>query len=429
MEEKSSWLDIDWYLILMYLALVCIGWVNIYSSEIPKDVSFAFIDFSYRYEKQLIWIICSFVFILVILLGNFDKYWRFSGLIYLTTILLLLTLFIVGKEINGARSWFSFGPFKIQPSEFAKISTALMLATLFGDTTINKYNYPVFLKPFLVIVFPLLLILLQPDHGSAFVFVSFLLVFYREGLNGGYILIGILLVALFLFVIAFDAISVLIPILLILLLVYFFQSKKKRIILFLFSIGVCVSVYLFSVQFIFDNLLAERHQNRINIVLSKVPDTDEFKRGIGYNLDQSLTAIGSGGLYGKGYLDGTLTKGDFVPEQSTDYIFCTVGEEWGFLGSAGLVFLYLLFIARIFYLAEKQYQVFARVYGYCVGSVLLFHVVINIGMTIGLIPTVGIPLPFVSYGGSSLWSFTILLFLFIRLDWKKQRMFPGSLFQ
>ena len=428
MEQKSSWLNIDWYLILMYLALICIGWVNIYSSEVTKYAPFTF-DFSYRHGKQLVWIICALVIALSILLTNFEKYWRYSDLIYLATILLLAVLFVLGKQVNGARSWIALGSFKIQPSEFAKISTALMIARFFGDMTINKYRYPIFLKPFLVILLPSILILLQPDPGTALIFVSFVLVFYREGLSGGYLLIGILLVALFLLVVAFDAIYILVPTLLILLLFYFFQYKKKRIIFLLFSMGVALSIYLFSIQYIFKNVLAERHQNRINIVLGKAPNTDEFRRGIGYNLDQSLTAIGSGGLYGKGYMAGTLTKGDFVPEQSTDYIFCTIGEEWGFFGSMGLVFLYLLLIARIFYLAEKQYQTFARVYGYCVGSILLFHVAINIGMTIGLIPTIGIPLPFVSYGGSSLWGFTILLFLFIRLDWKKKRMFLGSLFQ
>ena len=353
----------------------------------------------------------------------------FLGQIYLITLLPLVALFLVGKEVNGVRSWFSIGPLNIQPSEFAKISTAIMLANLFGDTTINKHKHLIFLKSFLVILIPAILIVLQPDPGSALVFVSFLLVFYREGLNGAYLVTGVILVSLFLLVVAFDTVYILIAILSILLLIYFFQYKKKKIIFVLLSIGIFISLYIFSVQFIFNNILAERHKNRINIILGKVPNTEEFRRGIGYNLDQSLTAIGSGGLHGKGFLNGTLTKGNFVPEQSTDYIFCTIGEEWGFLGSAGLVILYLLFIARIFYLAEKQYQVFARVYGYAVGSVFLFHVVINIGMAIGLIPTVGIPLPFISYGGSSLWSFTILLFLFIGMDWKKKRMFPGSLFQ
>jgi len=401
----------DWITILFYIALVGIGWINIYSASYSDSVT-SFFDFSQIYTKQLVWISLSLVLITFILAVEAKFYERFSSVIYIISLLSLLGLFVLGKNVNGATSWYFLGGFSIQPSEFAKAATALALAKYVSDIQTDLKIFNVQIKALILIFLPALIIVPQPDPGSALVYVALIFPLYREGLHYIYLLLGFIVAALFVTTLAIGVPWVSAGILLITVFVYL-KNKKRKPALFKYGIIAIACIgFSISVNFIFENVLEQRHRDRFNIVLGKEVDTKD----IGYNTNQSEIAIGSGGWTGKGWLQGTQTKGKFVPEQDTDYIFSTVGEEWGFLGSSLVVVLFLFLIIRLLVLAERQKSQFSRVYGYSVASIIFFHFFINIGMVSGLLPTVGIPLPFFSYGGSGLWGFTILLFIFIRLD-------------
>ncbi|QIE59387.1 rod shape-determining protein RodA [Rasiella rasia] len=411
MSQSKVFLKFDWITILLFLALVAIGWVNIYSASLDESAT-TFFDLNQTYTKQLLWIGLSILIIVFILALDAKFYERFSSIIYLVSLLSLLGLFVFGKNINGATSWYSFGPMGLQPSEFAKAATALALAKYLSDiqTNINEFKHQI--RSFLIVAIPAILIIPQPDPGSALVYTAFVFAMYREGLHFMYLLLGFFAAALFIGTLAFGSVWVILLVILITGIIYFRNRKKRPNIVRYITIIAACAAFSFSVNYIFNNVFEQRHRDRFNIVLGKEIDS----KGIGYNTNQSEIAIGSGGWTGKGWTQGTQTKGNFVPEQQTDYIFSTVGEEWGFVGSLIVVFLFISLIVRILYLAEKQKSTFSRVYGYSVASILFFHFFVNIGMVTGLFPTVGIPLPFFSYGGSGLWGFTILLFIFVRLD-------------
>ena len=401
----------DWLSILIYTLLVFIGWVNIYSASLA-DTSTSLLDLDQIYGKQLLWIILS-VFLIIIVLSIESKFYeRFSSIIYIISLFSVLGLFFFGKTINGATSWYAIGGFTIQPSEFAKVATALALAKFVSDIQTNIKKLSDQLKAFVIIALPALIILPQPDAGSAMVYAAFFFPLYREGLSGVYLIIGFIGVLTFVLTLIFGPWYVSIAALLIAVISYFVKKKRRPSAIAYLTMVLMATALSFSVSYIFENVFEQRHRDRFNIVLGKEVDD----RGIGYNTNQSEIAIGSGGWLGKGWTEGTQTKGNFVPEQHTDYIFSTVGEEWGFIGSAVVIILFVLLMGRILYLAERQKSQFNRVYGYSVAGILFVHFAVNIGMVIGIFPTVGIPLPFFSYGGSGLWGFTILLFICIKLD-------------
>jgi rod shape determining protein RodA len=397
--------------IFFYFALVAIGWINIYSASL-NDSTAGFFDLSQIYTRQLLFIVLSLVLITFVLAVDSRFYERFASIIYIVSLLTLLGLFVFGKNINGATSWYSFGGFGLQPSEFAKAATALALSKYVSDIQTNMQEFKEQLRSFLIIALPAILIIPQPDPGSALIYAAFIFPLYREGLHSIYLQFGFLTGALFISTLAFGIIWVLIGVLIITAFMYFKNRKRRPNLLKYGAIAIACIGFAFSVSFIFDNVFEQRHRDRFNIVLGKEVDT----KGIGYNTNQSEIAIGSGGWFGKGWTQGTQTKGNFVPEQHTDYIFSTVGEEWGFTGSVVVILLFLGLITRILILAERQKSQFSRIYGYSVAAILFFHFFVNIGMVSGLFPTVGIPLPFFSYGGSGLWGFTILVFIFVRLD-------------
>jgi len=413
MVESRNSLQLDWITIILYIALVGIGWVNIYSASY-NEASQTFFDVSQVYTKQLLFICLSVVLIAFILAIETKFYERFSSIIYLVSLASLLGLFIFGKNVNGATSWYAIGGFTIQPSEFAKVATALALAKFVSDiqTNLKLFNHQV--KSLVLILLPALFIVPQPDPGSALVFTALIFPLYREGLPAFYLLLGFIVAALFVVTLAFGVTNISLGIALLTIIIYTIHKKKNKRpnLLKYASIALVCIGFSFSVQYIFDNVLEQRHRDRFNVVLGKQVDNVS----IGYNTNQSEIAIGSGGWTGKGWLQGTQTSGKFVPEQDTDYIFSTVGEEWGFIGSVLVVFLFIALIIRVLVLAERQKSQYSRVYGYSVASILFFHFFINIGMVTGILPTIGIPLPFFSYGGSGLWGFTILLFIFIRFD-------------
>ncbi len=402
----------DWISILLFLLLVAFGWVNIYSASLNEGAQ-GFFDLSQTYGRQGLFIGLSVVLIIFILSVEAKFYERFSSVIYLASLLSLLGLFVFGKTISGATSWYAFGGFSIQPSEFAKAATALALAKYLSDIQTNIKSFKHQLGAFLIIILPALIIVPQPDPGSALVYAAFFFPLYREGLSGGYLLVGLCFISLFVCTLLFGAVWVSVGVVLLALIILFFNRKKKKKYTGRYIIISAVSMlFAFSVNYIFHNVFEQRHRDRFNIVLGKEVDS----KGIGYNTNQSEIAIGSGGWTGKGWTQGTQTKGNFVPEQHTDYIFSTVGEEWGFAGTATVVLLFIGLLMRLIFLAERQKSKFSRVYGYSVVGILFIHFLVNIGMVIGIFPTVGIPLPFFSYGGSGLWGFTILLFIFIKLD-------------
>jgi rod shape determining protein RodA len=406
---KTKGSKYDWITIFIYIALVAIGWINIYSASF-NEASTSFFDVKQVYTKQLMFICLSVLLIIFILAIEAKFYERFSSIIYLIALFSLLGLFLFGKNINGATSWYAVGGFTIQPSEFAKVATSLALAKYVSDIQIDLLTYQDQIKSLIIVFLPAILIIPQPDPGSALVYLALIFALYREGLPTIYLLFSFIVAALFVATLSFGTVWVSLLILLITGIIIF-KSEKKSIFKYGILAVACIG-FSISVNFIFENVLEQRHRDRFNIVLGKQVDT----KSIGYNTNQSEIAIGSGGWTGKGWLQGTQTKGKFVPEQDTDYIFSTVGEEWGFLGSMGVVVLFLFLIIRLLILSERQKSQFSRIYGYSVASILFFHFFINIGMVSGLLPTIGIPLPFFSYGGSGLWGFTILLFIFIRLD-------------
>ena len=411
MGRGAGILKFDWITIALYIALVVFGWTNIYSASL-SDTSTAFFDFNQIYIKQLLFIGLSFILIVFILAIEAKFYERFSSIIYIISLLSLIGLFVMGKNVNGATSWYALGSFSIQPSEFAKAATALALAKYLSDIQTNIKEFKHQINMFIIMMLPAILIIPQPDPGSALIYAAFIFPLYREGLHLIYLLFGLFAAALFTGTLVFGVIWVALAIVL-LTGILFFKNRDKRpkIIKYIIIATACIG-FSFSVDYIFNTVFEQRHRDRFNIVLGKETDS----KGIGYNTNQSEIAIGSGGWTGKGWTQGTQTKGNFVPEQHTDYIFSTVGEEWGFLGSMFVVLLFVMLIVRLLILAEKQKNQFGRVYGYSVAAILFFHFFVNIGMVSGLFPTVGIPLPFFSYGGSGLWGFTILLFIFVRLD-------------
>lgn len=401
---------IDWLMIMLYFALVLIGWMSIYSASYVENSTLDML--TQPHGRQQIFIVLSIFLIILILSIEAKFYERFSSVIYLVSLLSLVGLFVFGKTISGATSWYSFGGFSLQPSEFAKFATALALAKFLSDTQTDIKLLNHLIKIFIIIFLPALIIIPQPDPGSALVYAAFFFVLYREGLSPIYLLLGFSAATLFVLTLVLDPLIIsLICAVLALLIFYKNRKKKPNKLLYSFVLIGCIGLS-FSVNYIFENVFEQRHRDRFNIVLGKEVDT----KGIGYNTAQSEIAIGNGGWTGKGWLQGTQTKGGFVPEQHTDYIFSTVGEEWGFLGSSFVVFLFVVLILRILHRAELQKSTFARVYGYSVAAIIFFHFLINIAMVMGVFPTVGIPLPFFSYGGSGLWGFTVLLFIFIKLD-------------
>lgn len=419
-EKNNIFSGVDFWLVALYAILVGIGWLNIYAASIDSPDQ-AILDFSTRYGKQLIWIGLSAPIITVVLFIETRFYERFASIFYIIAMLSLIGLFIFGKNINGATSWYAIGQFTLQPTEFAKAFTCLAVAKLLSDKAFTFKPFKNHVKAIFLIILPAFLITLQPDPGSALVYLSFFFIFYREGLPVYYFLIGISAILLFLFTLMFGEINGIpttaVSVLIIAILFFLYTATYRKVYLkrnwFTVSLLTAVTVgYIFVIPFIFNNVFEQRHRDRFNIVLGKTSDTKE----IGYNTDQSIKSIASGGFTGKGFLQGDRTQGNFVPEQHTDYIYTTVGEEWGFLGSVLVIVLFMAFIFRILIVTQRQKSNFSRIYGYSIATIFFFHFTINIGMVIGVLPTIGIPLPFFSYGGSSLWGFTLLLFIFIRLD-------------
>lgn len=457
--------DTDWITILLYLLLVFLGWINIYAAVYSPEHQDIF-DISQRYGKQLLWIGLSVLIIIVIFLIDVRFYSFFSYPVYFVMIVLLLGVLLFGTEVNGARSWFEIGAFRVQPAEFAKFATCLALARYLGTLNFKIHRLRALSTIMLILLLPAALILLQNDTGSAIVYFSFILALYREGLSGSFLLIGLLLTILFVAALMLNLFTVAVGLIILGLLLYyierrdlketgfallalmigtalfwgvdlilklhwsnfrihtlgaglaaiffFYYAYRKRVqAAFVFTLGILISLmFVSSVDYAFNEVLEEHQQARIKVLLGMQHDP----HGAGYNVNQSKIAIGSGGVTGKGFLQGTQTKFDFVPEQGTDFIFCTVGEEWGFLGTTTIIILFVMLLLRLIYVAERQRSNFNRIYGWGVISILFFHFAINVGMTIGLAPVIGIPLPFFSYGGSSLWGFTLLLFVFLKLD-------------
>lgn len=465
-EKKDNvWDNVDWITIGIYLAMMFIGWINIYAAVYNEDHK-SIMDMTQRYGKQLMWIGAA-IFIAMLMINTDSKFFvTFAFPIYLLLVFILLVVLIVGSEIKGARSWIQLGNFSIQPSEFMKMGTALALSRYISSYDFKMHNFKSMLTMAGIILLPVGLIFLQNDTGSALVFGVFILVLYREGLNGLVLFFSFLIAMVFILTMILDPLpTILILSVTALIINYLLKKKLQRtligggvffgifgilwllnnlfggsispvffiliaailtsamfftwaIMLHKRSLAILIGIYLgsvlfsVSVDYVFHNVMEEHQRDRINELLGI--ETDVL--GTGYNVNQSKIAIGSGGFFGKGFLQGTQTKFDFVPEQDTDFIFCTVGEEWGFIGTTTVIGLFMALLMRIIYLAERNRSRFSRIYGYSVACILFFHFAINIGMTIGLAPVIGIPLPFFSYGGSSLWSFTLLLFIFIRLD-------------
>ncbi|MFK7050473.1 MULTISPECIES: rod shape-determining protein RodA [Flavobacterium] len=414
MRNQSVGKNIDWITVLIYVLLVLIGWANIYSADVTPDSNYIF-DIKQNYGKQLIFISFTILVIIVVLSIEAKFYERFSSVLYGISLLSLIGLFIAGKTIAGQRCWYAIGSFTLQPSEFAKSTTALALAKFLSDSQINLKNFNHQLLGLAILFIPIGLIMLQPDAGSALIFITMIFVLNREGLPSWYLWTGVGAVVLFIMSLLLKP-QYVVLISLIGVTLHFYKSKPvKRNIVASSIVFLLMTSFSISVNYVFENVFQQHHRDRFNILLGKEVDL----AGIGYNTNQSEIAIGSGGLLGKGWLEGTQTKGNFVPEQHTDYIFTTVGEEWGFLGSTLVVLLFAGLLLRILYLAENQRTKFSRIYGYGVASVLFTHYFVNIAMVIGIFPTIGVPLPFLSYGGSSLWAFTILLFIFLKMDANK----------
>jgi rod shape determining protein RodA len=410
-ERNSVFKNVDWVLVLTYLSLVLMGWLSVYSAVYNPEHHSIF-DLSQFYGKQALWIATSVVIILVILMIDMKFFTSFAFVIYGLVLTLLVVVLLIGKEVAGARSWIQIGSFALQPAEFAKFATNLALAKYLSSIQLNLKDMKQIIRAAVIIFMPSLLIFLENDTGSALVYSAFILVLYREGFSGNILILGFVLVLLFILTLLVGKITMLAVLGVIGLILFLLMKKVRKNILSLVGIFILVGGFIFSIDYAFENILQPHQKTRIEVLLGKKTDY----RGAGYNVHQSLIAIGSGGVNGKGFLQGTQTKFNFVPEQHTDFIFCTVGEEWGFIGTGTVVILFLLLIIRLIIVAERQRSIFARIYGYGVASIFFFHFTINIAMTIGLAPVIGIPLPFFSYGGSSLWSFTILLFIFIKMD-------------
>ena len=402
---------IDIWLFIIYLALMTIGLLSIYAAAYTEAHPHIY-DLSQTYGKQLLFIGVSLLVGFIVLLIDAKFFNAFAYIIYFLSLLFLILVLFVGSKISGSTSWIQFGSFSFQPSEFAKFGTALALAHFLGkiDTDITKLKSK--LIAYGIVILPMLLVLAQGDAGSASVFIIFLLVLYREGMGGKILIIGLVSATIFILTLCVSKWYMMIGLLVLYALFLLLIDRTKKNIWLLTGILIAACAFVFSVDFAFHHVLKPHQQTRINIILGKEHDI----KGVGYNLNQSMIAIGSGGFSGKGYLNGTMTKYNFVPEQHTDFIFCTIGEETGFLGSSVLIILYLALIFRIIHLAERQRSQFSRIYGYGIACIFFFHFAINIGMTIGLVPVIGIPLPFLSYGGSSLLMFSTMIFVFLKQD-------------
>ena len=407
MKNQSITNNIDWSSVVIYGLLVLLGWLNIYSSSLSSMEGTS--------EKQFLFIALTIPLIFIVLFVDGKFYEKYASIIYGVSLLSLIGLFAFGKTIAGQRCWYGFGSFTLQPSEFAKAATALALAKYLSDTQINLSFTNRQIQALAIVCLPVLLILPQPDPGSALIYSAFFLVLYREGLPSWYIWTGFSAILLFVLTLLLQPQYVILLALLVIVIVHIKSRLADRNIVLSAILFALISGFVLSVNYVFTNVFKQHHRDRFNILLGKTVDM----KGIGYNTNQSEIAIGSGGFFGKGFLEGTQTKGGFVPEQHTDYIFTTVGEEWGFLGSLVVIALFVTLLLRIIYLAERQKTKFSRVYGYCVAGILFIHFFVNIAMVVGIFPTIGVPLPFFSYGGSGLWGFTILLFIFLKMDANK----------
>jgi rod shape determining protein RodA len=404
---------IDWVTVLIYGFIVFLGWLNIYAVTYDENATTSIFNIDLNSGRQLIFIGGSVVIILAILIIDRQFYEAFAYIIYGAILFMLLLVPVIGKEVGGNKAWLGIGSFGVQPSEFAKFATALVVAKLIGSIGFKIDNFKNQMILFALIGAPMMLILLQKDTGTALVFTVFLVVFFREGMSPFILLLGLAFGLIFVLTLLVENQYYLYIGIAAFLVLAILMGRKKFKRIALLSVGaLSIILVIESVDYIVTNVLKPHQQNRIKALIN--PDADPL--GFGWNVTQSKIAIGSGGFLGKGFLEGTQTKYDFVPEQSTDFIFCTIGEEHGWIGSLVTIALFMALLLRIVFLAERQKNKFARVYGYSVACILFFHFAVNIGMTIGLFPVIGIPLPFFSYGGSSLWGFTILLFIFLKLD-------------
>ncbi|MFC6875748.1 rod shape-determining protein RodA [Flavobacterium myungsuense] len=414
MKNQSVTNNLDWVSVVIYITLVVMGWLNIYSSSLSLSNDNYIFDLSQFYGKQLLSIVLTIPLIFMVLSVDGKFYEKYSTIIFGVALLSLAGLFVFGKTIKGQANWYSFGSFGLQPSEFAKAATALAIAKYLSDTQVNLKDINKQIQALGIILLPILLIV-PHDPGSALIYTIFIIVLYREGLPPWYLWTGFIAIIVFVFSLILEPWAVILISFLVICFIYYKSRIIDRNVVASAVILVLISGFVFSVDYVFDNVFKQHHRDRFNILLGKEVDM----KGIGYNTNQSEIAIGSGGWFGKGFLEGTQTKGGFVPEQHTDYIFTTVGEEWGFLGSLIVIALFIGLIFRVIYLSERQKTKFSRVYGYCVAAILFMHFFVNIAMVAGIFPTIGVPLPFFSYGGSGLWGFTILLFIFLKMDANK----------
>jgi len=412
--------QIDWMTITLYLFLVFFGWLSIYSSSYQPEQAFKIIEINTIYGKQLFFIICAIILSTFIMLIDVRLIIRLGYLIYFISIVSLVLVLFVGKEVGGAKAWFDFGKFGLQPAEFAKFGTILAISKFMNDHKLYLTKYKSILKVCVFILCPFLLIMMQPDAGSALVYTSLIIMFFREGLKIEYILfIGLLFILSLLTIIVSINYTMVFLIIINLVFAYLLKTKNRNFILPALISFIMGALIILGINYSYENILQPHQKERIDVITGK----EQNNLGSGYNLNQSLIAIGSGGVVGKGYLNGTQTKFNFVPEQNTDFIFCTIGEEFGFLGSLIILVLFLSLIVRIIFLSEKQTSRFSRIIGYSLASILFAHVLINISMTLGIMPVIGIPLPFFSYGGSSLLSFSMILFTFLKLDSARMHRF------
>lgn len=414
MKNQSVTNNLDWISVIIYAVLVILGWLNIYSSSLSLSEDGFSLDLSQFYGKQLFSIALAVPLIFIVLSVEAKFYEKFASIIYVVGLLSLAGLFVFGKTVKGQANWYSFGAFGLQPSEFVKAATSLALAKYLSDVQVNLKEMNRQLQAMGIIFLPMLLIVIH-DPGSALIFTVFFFVLYREGLPPWYLWTGLVAILLFFLSLLLQPWAVILIAFLVTVLIYYRSRIVDRNLIASAIVMILISGFVFSVDYVFESVFKQHHRDRFNILLGKEVDM----KGIGYNTNQSEIAIGSGGWFGKGYLEGTQTKGGFVPEQHTDYIFTTVGEEWGFFGSLVVIALFVGLIFRIIYLAERQKTKFSRVYGYCVACILFIHFFVNIAMVAGIFPTIGVPLPFFSYGGSGLWGFTILLFIFLKMDANK----------
>lgn len=420
-QQQPKPASIDWLTLVLYFVFVLGGLLCIYASVYKEDHPMIY-DTSMNYGKQLIWIGLSLFIGVLILFVDEKFFYAFAYPIYGITLFLLVAVLLAGTTVKGSSSWIEIGGFRMQPAEFAKFGAALALAKYLSGFNIKFKERKTQIIAFAISFLPLFIILFQNETGSALVFGSFIFVLYREGLPGWILFLGFAVIVLSILALLVPALYLCIAIAVLAALFTLVIRRNRQNILTVIGVAAIMMIYVNSVDYVFENVLQAHQKSRINVLLGKEVDL----KGAGYNVMQSKIAIGSGGFFGKGFLEGTQNKFRFVPEQSTDFIFCTIGEEYGFAGSLLFIALYMLLLWRIVYLAERQRYKFNRIYGYSVASILFFHFLINIGMTLGLMPVIGIPLPFISYGGSSLLSFTILLFIFIRLDANKVNELRGA---